>query len=298
MNPGGHLLPELAFGYEQGLLSADELREVHDHIASCPDCRKLLAKRLDADAMVGDVREALGVERSRLRRWWPALAAAAAVLVAVGGALRWARRAPARVTIADDDSDAPIVRDALRSGRLPTPGFLSGLASPRETLMGGTRPSPPRFFSPAATAVVAPAARFRWDALPGDWSYRVRVFRGNGEQAAESPEVSAGEWSADRPLAAGEDYAWQVVASRGAERITLPQPPDTPPRFRVLDGATAARLRQLAALRPGSLLLAVEYARAGAVEDARSELTDFLRRNPGREDVRALLRSLGPPAAG
>jgi hypothetical protein len=288
----------VAFGYEQGLLSADELREVHDHIASCSDCRKLLAERLDTDAMVGDVREALGVERPGSRRWWPALAAAAAVLVAVGGALRWARRAPARVTVAEDDSDTPIVREALRSGRLRTPEFLSSLASPRETLMGGSKPAPPRFFSPAATAVLEPRARFRWDALPGGWSYRVRVFRENGEAVAESPDLSVAEWTADRPLPGGEDYLWQVVASRGAEKVTLPQPPDTPPRFRVVDAATAVRLRDLAGRRPGSLLLAVEYARAGAVVDARSELDAFLRLHPGRADVRALLRSLGPPAPG
>jgi hypothetical protein len=295
VNSGGHLLPELAFGYEQGLLSADELREVHDHIASCSDCRKLLAERLDADTMVEDVRGALDAGRPGTRRWWPALAATAAVLVAVGGALRWARRAPAPVNVAEDDSDTPVVREALRSGRLPTPGFLGSLASPRETLMGAeSKPGPPRFFAPAATAVLEPAPRFRWDALSGQWTYRVRVFRENGEPVAESPDLSVGEWNADRPFPAGENYAWQVAASRGAEKITLPQPPDTPPRFRVLDGATAARLRNLAGRRPGSLLLAVEYAQAGAVENARSELAAFLRLHPGREDVRALLRSLGP----
>jgi hypothetical protein len=297
LNPGGHLLPELAFGYEHGLLSAGELKEIHDHIAACSGCRELLAARLGADAMIGDLRETLEVKRPGSRRWWPALAAAAAVLVAAGGALRWARRAPVGVTVADDDSDTPLVREALRSGRLPVPEFLGGLASPRETLMGGSRPLPPRVFSPAATAVVEPIVHFRWDALPGEWNYRIRVFRENGEQVAESPDVPAGGWIVDRPLPPGEDLTWQVVASRGAERITLPQPPDTPPRFRVLDAPTGGRLRELAGRRPGSLLLAVEYARAGAVENARSELEAFLRRHPRREDVRTLLANLGPPRA-
>jgi hypothetical protein len=163
--------------------------------------------------------------------------------------------------------------------------------------MGGSRPLPPRVFWPAATAVVEPVVHFRWDALPGEWSYRIRVFRENGEQVAESPDVPAARWVVDRPLPSGEDLTWQVVASRGAENVTLPAAPDTPPRFRVLDAATAGRLKDLAGRRPGSLLLAVEYARAGAVENARSELETFLGRHPRREDVRRLLANLGPPRA-
>jgi hypothetical protein len=46
------------------------------------------------------------------------------------------------------------------------------------------------------------------------------------------------------------------------------------------------------------LAQAVEYARAGAVEMARSELEAFLRLHPAREDARALLRSLRSPAPG
>jgi Tfp pilus assembly protein PilF len=42
--------------------------------------------------------------------------------------------------------------------------------------------------------------------------------------------------------------------------------------------------------------MAVAYARAGAVEDAQRELEAALRRDPRREDVRSLLRSLPPPS--
>jgi Tfp pilus assembly protein PilF len=61
----------------------------------------------------------------------------------------------------------------------------------------------------------------------------------------------------------------------------------------VIDPGVAARLRTLAKTRPGDhLLLAVEYARAGVVDDARSELEAELGANPSRGDVRALLHSL------
>ncbi len=290
MNGAGHLPPELSFGYEHGLLSPNELSEVHDHIAACEACRRRLAGRLDSDGMADDARSSLGLGHPRTRGWFFAYAAAAALLVAAAGSLWRARRAPS------GGDDTPAVREALRAGRLPLPGFLNDLASARETLMGGAPGAAVRRLSPAATVVMGGTPRFRWEALPGRWTYEVRVFRADGEAVAASPRLSGLEWRPEHPLAAGQDYAWQVVASRGEERVTLPEPPASPPRFRVLDSATSARLRELARLHPDShLLLGVEFARAGAVDDAREEIAAALRESPGRADVRALLGSLPSP---
>jgi hypothetical protein len=121
----------------------------------------------------------------------------------------------------------------------------------------------------------------------------VVVFRLGGEEAARSPSIAASEWTCDRELARGVDYEWQVEASRGGERVTLPQPPDTPPRFRVLDAAAARRLSQLARQDPADRVrIGVESARAGAVEAARAELQATLEKDPSREDIRKLLATL------
>ena len=146
--------------------------------------------------------------------------------------------------------------------------------------------------SPAGTAVLAATPSFSWEPVAGARRYRVRVFTLSGEPVAESPAVASLSWTAVEPLGAGT-YQWQVEADRDAGAVTLPGPPDTPPRFRVLDAADAARLLSLAKARPSAhLKLAVEYARAGAVDAARAELQAQLLANPARDDVRALLRSL------
>ena len=295
LNGAGHLPEEALYGYEHRLLTGAELKVVHDHVASCPDCRARLAARLRAEEAVADVRSSLGVDAPRAApiRWWAAVAAA---LVAAAGGLWWAARSARPVSTASGDADEARVRAVLRSGRLPLPGFVKDLAPPRETLMGeAPAPSAPRL-SPDGTAVLSGAPRLSWSPLPGAGSYRVTVFSLAGEPVAASPGLSATEWTPDAPLPSGRNYQWQVEAQRGAERVTIPEPPATPPRFRVLAPSVASRLRSLARARPADhLLLAVEYARAGAVDEARKELRAESMRNPSRAGVEALLRSLDAP---
>jgi hypothetical protein len=146
--------------------------------------------------------------------------------------------------------------------------------------------------SPRATAAIGPSVRFEWQPMAAQWSYQVRVFQLNGEPATDSPKLTATTWVA-RNLTPGADYQWQILATRGSERVTLPQPPDTPPRFRVLDRAASERLRQLSQQHPGAhLLLGVEYAQAGAIEDAQTELAVAARQTSNPTAVQKLLQSL------
>jgi len=291
LNDAGHLPPEAMYGYENRLLTASELRVVHDHIAACGDCRARLAGRLRADEAAADVRASFGLEARRPApiRWW----AAAAALAAASGAVWWAGRRAAPVSFASGAAEQARVRAALRTGRLPLAPYVKDLTPAPGTLMGdATAPAPMRL-SPAGTGVLDGAPRFSWVSVAGSAAYRVRVFSAAGEPVAESAELPRPEWIPDRPLPAGATYQWQVEASGGGEPVTIPEPPAAPPMFRVLDPAAAARLRALAKARPDDhLLLAVEYARAGAVDEARSELQKELASRPSREDVRRLLRAL------
>ena len=296
MNIAGHLSPELLFGYRHRLLSTDELRTVHDHIGGCETCREQLADTIGVDEMIRDVRSSLSADRPPARRFLPYAAAAAAILIGAGASI-WVWRFSSRPSGAEDHGgdNAPSVQAALRAGRIPVPAFLDQLTTPREKLMGDASAVIARLVSPKATAVLGPSVPFQWEPMSGQWTYQVRVFQLNGEPAADSPELPGTTWLA-RKLLPGADYQWQVVATRGSERVTLPQPPDTPPRFRVLDEAFSARLRRLAIQHPGAhLLLGVEYAQAGAIEDAKSELAKAARQNSNPDAVEKLLQSLTPP---
>ncbi|HET9794279.1 MAG TPA: tetratricopeptide repeat protein, partial [Thermoanaerobaculia bacterium] len=262
------------------------------HIAGCAGCRSRLAARLRAEETADDLRSSFeaNVPRAAPARWW---AAAAALIGAAAGAAWWAARGPASVSHASAAGEEVRVRAALRSGRLPFPGFVKELSPAPEVLMGeGSASAPPRL-SPAGTGVLTGTPRFAWEAVPGVHAFRVRIFSIAGEPVAESPELAGPEWTPDRPLPPGKTYQWQIEGERGTDRITIPEPPAEPPRFRVIEPNAAARLRSLARARPAAhLLLAVEYARAGAVDEARTELQAASRENPSRADVRALLRSI------
>ena len=247
--------------------------------------------------MSADIRADLDLEVRRVSPRLLTYLAAAAVVAIAAGSVWLARREPAgpdfRAAAATED---PAVRAALRAGRVPLPAFLGNLAPGREILMGGSLPAPAASLSPAATAVPGVAIRFRWTPTPGKWTYRVRIFTLDGNEVLAGPEVRDPEWTSGPGLAPGTDYQWQVEAASGDERRTIPEPPESAPRFRVLDASESNRLGELARRNPGAhLLLGVEYAKAGAVDDARAELTEALRQDPDRQDVRHLLESLKTP---
>lgn len=181
-----------------------------------------------------------------------------------------------RETITEQQADG----DVLQAGKLPLPDFAKDLPGPQ-------------FISPVATAVMDGRPTFRWKPLEGDWTYVVRVSKPDSDVVAESGEISGQEWTPASDLPPGITYQWQILARRGAERLTFPQPSDAPPRFRVIDPATSERLRELAKKRGGvHIMLAIEYGKAGLIEDARRELELELPRSRYPEAVQRLRQSL------
>ncbi len=289
-----HPPPELLFGYEHGLLLPEELREVDGHVAICSDCREKLALRMGIGEMAADVRSDLASDPQRSSfRILPYLAVAALVTIAAGS-IWLARHPPPLATVSRrTEADSAAVQQALRLGRIPVPAFLDALRPPREVLMGEARAMKAEVLSPSGTAVLGPGVEFRWEPRAGGWSYRVRVFTLGGDPVVSGPESREPRWSCREGLLRGVDYEWQVAAERGSERVTLPEPPQVPPRFRILDSPTAERLRGLARRDPAAhLRLGVAYARAGALDDARAELAEALRQDPRRADILRLQESL------
>jgi len=302
MKPEEHLRPEIAFGYRNRLLTAEELRAADAHMAVCETCSERLAREMDAAGMAGFVRESLREDAAPAssRRYLPWVSAG---LVAAAAAVWFLFLRPAaelfpsvheRATAAVSAEQKQAVENAMRSGRLPLPPFSSDLAQRNEVLMGGATPTQARveLLSPAATVVLPARPTFRWKPMAGEWTYTVRVFRPDFEVAAESPAVTGSEWTPEQDLAAGINYEWQVEARRGAAHAVYPQPPQTPPRFRIADAATAAALRRMTEQGLPHLVLAVEFARAGLLDDARRELSSLVQANPQSSELRRLLESL------
>ena len=263
-----HLTPELVFGYEQGLLSPAELRSVHQHVQNCAACRDRLAQSIDIDGMLSSATE----QPLRQRSYLP-YAAAAVILVASFTAWFWFqfRHKPAEIA------------------SIELPAFLQDLNPPHQTLMGTPATAPAADMSPRGTAVLDARPAFRWSPQPGEgWTYKVQIFGASSDLVLESPEIKTTPWTPLQELAPGINYQWQVTASRTNQRLTLPGPPGTPPRFRIVDPPTAARIRDLVTHGASHSDLAVAYAQAGLLIEARSEVDAAIRDHPDDSNLREL----------
>ena len=267
-----HLTSELVFGYEQGLLSPAELRSVHQHVQDCAACRDRLAQSIDIEGMLSSATE----QSPRQRSYLP-YAAAAAIVVASLSAWFWFRANHKPPSIA----------------LIELPAFIQDLNPPRQTLMGAPATAPTAEMSPRGTAVLDARPTFRWSSQPGEgWTYKVQIFGASSDLVLESPEIQSTQWTPQQDLAPGVNYQWQVTAHhadpRADQRLTLPGPPGTPPRFRVVDSATAARIRDLIARGASHSDLIAAYAQAGLVTEARREVDAAIRDHPGDSSLRQL----------
>ena len=261
-----HLTPELVFGYEQGLLSPAELRSVHQHVQDCAACRDRLTPSIDIEGMLSSASQ----EPPRQRNYLP-YAVAAVILVASLSAWFWIqfRHQPAAIA------------------RIELPAFIQDLNPPRQTLMGAPATAPAAEMSPRGTAVIDARPTFRWSSQPGaGWIYKVKIFGAGSDLVLESPEIQTTQWTPQQDLAPGVNYQWQVTAARADQRLTLPGPPGTPPRFRVVDSAQAARIRDFIARGASHSDLAAAYAQSGLLMEARSEVEAAIRDHPDDPNLR------------
>lgn len=308
-----HLSYDTLEAWVDGTLSPREHRAASGHLQSCSRCVADLA----------DLRNvATSMPRVAVARNGMSLRIAAVILLAILGVASWiaATRthtsgpvpvtpAASLVTIQDGSSvlqlqrdgsirgialsgaEAAAVRDALTNGRIDVAPRVTALQRARGTLMGGTARNGFNVLSPIATMLRGTQPRFSWTQLGDGATYRVEVYDEGRNLALQSPALHDLTWTADRDLPRGHEYVWQVIATRGSERIVAPQPPAPEAHFGVVDAESAARLD--AATHTGShLVLALAYAREGVVDEARRELEELRRLNPGSSQVQRLARNL------
>jgi hypothetical protein len=119
--------------------------------------------------------------------------------------------------------------------------------------------------------VVTDRPVFRW--MPGNdtASYVVSIFDEKFQKLAESPVLTATDWSPSGPLPSGKVLNWQVTAKSSSGTIHAPNPPEPEARFQVVAPEVIARIERIRRDFPGNpLLMALLFSQAGALDDAEA----------------------------
>lgn len=276
-----HLSYEQLAARAEGRVADSERFAVESHLQRCPACSEELADL---------VRFRASMKRSWL---WPIAVAAAVVAALV--AVSTMRRTPAlNIPAAWPAADRALVAQAIGDGKLPLASAPPDVLSKRGKLLG--TPAPDSFIPlrPVGAVMERDRPEFQWQGLAGPASYKVEVYDSGFHLVTRSAAQPGTTWTPPQPLERGQLYHWQVVATRGGDRITAPAPPAPDAEFRILDAATEERIaRARTDDRLGHLLAAVLLAEAGMKTEAADEL-DMLpaetRRLPQIEKLAESLR--------
>ena len=281
--------------YDQIVASAEGTAEpgVKAHVAECALCRaevddlRVFRMQLAQPHVEPPRREPIVMPVRRSAGKKPVWLAAAAGFVVVAGLAVWSLTRPAappappvaqRPAAPQEPALAPeqqqAVQLAMASHKLERAAVLNRLAAKRGVLLGAPTESKTfEILAPMGTTTASDRPVFQWQPMHGATSYVVAVFDENFQKVAESPAVTAAEWQPDEPLVRGLVFNWQVSARVNGRVVRAPVPPAPEARFEVVSAETAGEIANARRLHPANhLLLAVLYARAGALDDAAKEV--------------------------
>ncbi|MCX6360721.1 MAG: zf-HC2 domain-containing protein [Armatimonadetes bacterium] len=189
------------------------------------------------------------------------------------------------------------VARAVRTGHLtPSSAALSALAqlgSSAPVTLGPEHSAPPviRLTAPVACITASATPTLQWRRPAGATRHEIQLT--DQTTGTELPACSVGPSDRRRvasPLVRGHVYSWQVTAFAGSRVIGRSWAEGYPPaRFRVLDAPTAAKLDANAG---STLSMAVLYAEAGLLDEARERLERLKRANPSSRLPRKMLAGL------
>ena len=184
--------------------------------------------------------------------------------------------------------------ETLQQGRLPASSRAAQtVARDGELMSSDVRATPFVPVGPRATAVSSATPAFRWTALAGATTYRVRVVDDRLTTVAVSDPITTLTWRPEAPLPSRRVLTWQVEAATPDGARTTPEPPLAEARFTVLTPSERAGVSEALATAGGSdLASAVVYAEAGLYDDADAALTRVQRANPESPMAAALKADL------
>jgi hypothetical protein len=215
------------------------------------------------------------------------------VSIAAGGTISGLEAIP--------DSDRTSLQRVLAANRVDAPAALAGLAGAGGILMGSRAQAPQALLqAPVGRVVETDRPMLRWKPLPGA-TYLVSVFDSRYDEMASSGWIPDAEWRIPQALRRGGVYSWQLNVRQNGVEFTVPVPPAPEARFRILSAADEADLIRVRGIAGDShLVLGLQYAKAGLLDEAIQELRTLRQQNPESETVAALLESVerlrGSPA--
>ncbi|HTX75420.1 MAG TPA: tetratricopeptide repeat protein, partial [Terracidiphilus sp.] len=192
------------------------------------------------------------------------------------------------------------MKAAMLTGRvvstLPT---RFGGRSPETMLGSPLATSSFRVISPASEVLMDDRPTFRWQPLSEAASYHVTIYDAAYRKIQESHALQQATWRAEAPLPRGAIYTWTVTAQSAHGVAREPSPPQPEAAFQIMTAETATELRDAARSYAGNpLLLAVLYAHAGAIDEARAQLNLLVNQNPGNGLAARLQASLAADTSG
>lgn len=195
------------------------------------------------------------------------------------------------------DSARGDVQQSLKTQRVSLPKGIDVIRNSRSgVLMSGSADNgvPFALQTPVGKVIRENQPLLRWRALPETKYYKVAVVDSNFQVVAESPQLATNEWKVDKPLPRGVNYSWQVTAVKADGNETIsPTSPAPQARFRVIEQNAFEEIKRLenAGIK-SHLARGVIYAKAGLLDEARTEFQTLLKENPRSPIARKLLNSV------
>jgi anti-sigma factor RsiW len=191
------------------------------------------------------------------------------------------------------DSDRAALERVLAAKRVDAPASIAGLARGAGVLLGSQAQAPRAvLLGPVGRVVETDRPVLRWKPVAGA-RFLVSVFDSRYNEMASSGWIPEAEWRVPRALGRGVVYSWQLNVRQNGAEFTVPAPPAPEARFRILSAAEEADLIRVRGTSGDShLVLGLQYARAGLLDEAGQELRTLREQNPGSETVAALLDSV------
>lgn len=187
--------------------------------------------------------------------------------------------------------DAEDARAVLSGRRISIPTFIA--AMPGAVRGGGGSAHPLRAVEPFRSAVLEDRPRFSWTPVRDARSYRVEVFDADYEEIARSEALNGTSWRPSKPLPAGVDLSWHVVADTADGEMSSAGSDRAEAVFRVLAPKDANEVSLGVTQYPDShLLRGLLYRRHGLLNDAEREFRSLAAQNPDSPIARRLIASV------
>jgi hypothetical protein len=196
----------------------------------------------------------------------------------------------ASLSIPQNDQEA--IRRTVEDQKFDVPPQVLKMIGSKEVLMGTSDELPFSLISPVGTAVSTDRPIFRWQALSNANSYQVRVFNSNFQPVTESSWIRQTEWTPIQPLPAAT-LTWQVAAKKQNEEIISPYAPFPDAKFLVLSPKEIVKIQEMQRKYSGfHLILGVQYARLGLLDDSEKEFILLEQSNPQSVKAATLLKNI------